>query len=266
MTGDLRMVQDCIREKTFILPRTRRRESCMIGTLVSCLVGIARMWRFILITFAFLFLAFYQLSGGADYQPEEGSLQRPLAAAEPADMPEPKPARQVPAQDSKVVLAKAGANDLRAPKTRVTLSDANKRARLTEGAKAEPAATGVATVAANPDKIARLIAAAKVSHVEAEPKPEPGIHIQTGTGNVALVSQSGTANGELVPDGDIRMVKAELVNLRQGPGTFYEVEDQLKQGTKVEVLDDDGLGWVELRVLESGKTGWMADYLLVSAN
>ena len=56
------------------------------------------MWRFILPAFALLGLAFYELSGGADYAPVPGSLQAPLpdpeagpaiaardAPAEPAD-------------------------------------------------------------------------------------------------------------------------------------------------------------------------------------
>ena len=34
--------------------------------------GLCQMWRFILVTFGFLFFAFYELSGGADYAPKDG--------------------------------------------------------------------------------------------------------------------------------------------------------------------------------------------------
>ncbi|WP_322865128.1 SH3 domain-containing protein [Aquicoccus sp. G2-2] len=208
------------------------------------------MWRFILITFAFLFFGLYELSGGADYQPKDGSLQRPIAAAEPATAPRPAH-KPVPA-NSQVVLAKAGTDSLRAPEVRVRISDASKRARLTQGAQAKPEVAGVSTVAANPDKIARLIAAARVSH---QADPAPKVTVQPAYADV---------NGAV--DGDIREVKPARVNLRQGPGTIYEIEAKLVQGTKVEVLDDDGMGWVELRVLDTGETGWMAEYLLVSVN
>src|SRR6056297_1763067 len=33
------------------------------------------MWRFILVSFGFLGFAFYELSGGAEYRPDENSLQ-----------------------------------------------------------------------------------------------------------------------------------------------------------------------------------------------
>ena len=46
------------------------------------------MWRFILVTFGFLFFAFYELSGGADYAPKDGSRQ--AVAAERAHAAEQK--------------------------------------------------------------------------------------------------------------------------------------------------------------------------------
>ena len=54
--------------------------------------------------------------------------------------------------------------------------------------------------------------------------------------------------------------------MRAGPGTDYDVLDKLTQGTEVAILFDNGDGWVELRVLDSGQQGWIADYLLVAAN
>jgi uncharacterized protein YgiM (DUF1202 family) len=61
---------------------------------------------------------------------------------------------------------------------------------------------------------------------------------------------------------DIRIVTGSLVNLRSGPGTNYEVVDQLARDTEVEVISDQGNGWVELRPVDGDITGWMSDSLL----
>ena len=39
-----------------------------------------------------------------------------------------------------------------------------------------------------------------------------------------------------------------------------------REQTEVEVIRDNGDGWVKLRVLDSGRVGWMADFLLVASN
>lgn len=56
------------------------------------------MWRFILVTFAFLGFAFWEMSGGADYAPRDNSIQaranapesETVADAQPADPAEPE--------------------------------------------------------------------------------------------------------------------------------------------------------------------------------
>jgi len=63
--------------------------------------GLCQMWRFILVTFGFLFFAFYELSGGADYAPKDGSRQS--VAAERAQAAEQK----------RVAAAKAQRGDAR---------------------------------------------------------------------------------------------------------------------------------------------------------
>ena len=215
------------------------------------------MWRFIVVTFGFLGVAFYQLSGGADYQPREGSrqhaalnqsqLQSPtLAAPQVNDKPvivQRNPQRQVQTAGSgnaRVVLASA----------RAKADSTDKRIRLTLNSGAR-AATGespdLATVTVDPEKIARLVAAATTeARAPAKPKAEP------------------TADRN--PGQEIRRVKPARVNMRAGPGTDYDVLDKLTQGTEVAILFDNGDGWVELRVLDSGQQGWIADYLLVAAN
>ena len=73
----------------------------------------------------------------------------------------------------------------------------------------------------------------------------------------AVVSTRGLA--------DIRSITGESANMRSGPGTDFETVDQLTRGTDVEILGQRG-AWVELRDLNTGQTGWMADWLVTAAN
>ncbi len=65
---------------------------------------------------------------------------------------------------------------------------------------------------------------------------------------------------------DIRSVLKSRVNLRMGPGTQYDVAAKLDEGAQVQLLETSGDGWVKLRVLDSGRIGWMADTLISAAN
>jgi uncharacterized protein YgiM (DUF1202 family) len=46
--------------------------------------------------------------------------------------------------------------------------------------------------------------------------------------------------------------------MRTGPGTSYGVAVKLDRGTEVEVLEVLSTGWAHLRVVETGRVGWMA--------
>lgn len=59
---------------------------------------------------------------------------------------------------------------------------------------------------------------------------------------------------------DIRFVSGNVVNMRGGPGTNYQVLTQLRRGDPVQVLSGTG-GWVKLRT-EAGQIGWMAERLV----
>lgn len=233
------------------------------------------MWRLIVVTFGFLGWAFYVLSGGADYAPAEGSRQQiaGLNAGQSAAAP-----RQVTRSQTEMALEKAPAPVAKAaltarkakprnptsakfvlasatpaapvakPRAKAPLSDAEKRLRLTLNGEVQPVTAGVATVSANPEKIARLIAAAGAARPANQPRPA-----------------SAAATQPQAPR-NLRSVSASRVNMRQGPGTDFSVVAKLTRGTEVEVLRDQGDGWVKLRVVETGRVGWMADYLLTAAN
>ncbi len=67
------------------------------------------------------------------------------------------------------------------------------------------------------------------------------------------------------PQKDLRQITGTVVNMRMGPGTRYDVVTKLRAGTDVEVLSDNGEGWLKLRVADTGRIGWMADFLVTAA-
>ena len=183
------------------------------------------MWRFILVTFGFLFFAFYELSGGADYAPKDGSRQAVAAErahaaeqkrlaflqAKPREKaPLPVAAEVITGGDDTLVLASAGGSALPLPKPNaVTLDQA-------------------------------VIDVAKAENLT----------------EVAASASTNTAFGD-----DIREVTGGRVNLRRGPGTNFKAVDRLTRGEQVLVLSEEN-GWVKLRVLETGRIGYMADFLV----
>ena len=154
------------------------------------------MWRFILVTFDFLFFAFYELSGGADYAPKDGSRQAVAAErahaaeqkrlaflqAKPREKaPLPVAAEVITGGDDTLVLASAGGSALPLPKPNaVTLDQA-------------------------------VIDVAKAENLT----------------EVAASASTNTAFGD-----DIREVTGGRVNLRRGPGTNFNAVGRLTAVSK----------------------------------
>lgn len=67
-------------------------------------------------------------------------------------------------------------------------------------------------------------------------------------------------------DVDLRLVDANRVNMRNGPSTNFQVIAKLARGDEVEVLQTPGDGWVKLRVVSTGRVGWMAERLLTASS
>lgn len=187
--------------------------------------GIDAMWRFILITFGFLGFAFYELSGGADYAPREGSRQDLLAKAR--------------------------------------LFEAQKAAALAE-AKPEHIAPAPQTANTAPEAVVILASAtADTPEGPAPAKPAP-VSLSQPIIDTAKAAQLTKPASEPKPLEDIREVTGNVVNMRRGPGTDFQRMGKLRRGDRVEVLRDDGEGWVKLRVIETGRIGFMADFLLTA--
>ncbi|WP_238365527.1 SH3 domain-containing protein [Mesobacterium pallidum] len=175
------------------------------------------MKRFIFLTFGFMAWSFYELSGGADFQPPE--RPRPLLAE--IKKIDPTPVVSTQASTPRVTMAPQPTSEQTA--AAVTLASLS----VDETAE-KPVVSDSAALKLDADKVATLTRPA----AEAAAAPS-----------------------------DMRTVTKTRVNMRNGPGRDYSVLAKLEQGDQVEVLSDNGDGWVKLRTAE-GRVGWMADFLL----
>lgn len=191
--------------------------------------------RFIVLTLAILAWAFWIMSGGSDFEPQEraepAQPDQTVAAVEPETTdPQPQPAtRPEPAQpESTDPVADA-----------LTAALAQPDPTPAEPDQPETTASAVAAESAPTDAAPTDTAQADPTPTQAQPAPHPLL--------------------------DLRMVEASRVNMRSGPSTDYRIVDTLTQGTSVEVKEIDASGdepWARLIVLATGVEGWMAERFL----
>lgn len=216
--------------------------------------------RLIIVSFLFMALAFYQLSGGADFVPRGVRPPKPEPQVAKA---KPKPALPVaqpvlaprrfrqtgPGTDPEEISQARRIAALKAQQAERAARLAQLRSGLDTGLSGglgfaagadggTPASGGIA-LSALAQGVAGLREAAP------EPAPEP-----------AAVAAPPP------PPPDIREVTGTHVNMRDGPGTIYTVVARLTLGHKVEVLDASGTGWLRLRSLPEQQIGWVAASLI----
>ena len=219
------------------------------------------MARFIMLTFGFLGWAFYEMSGGADFQP----VSAQLAAAAPAveETVAPKPAPKIVAIAPKIVKfksAKAAPVDTTPPGFDNLVTNAVVRttdATLISASMTtvDDAVTAAEAPLANEVSYVPVNAGFTVSSQDT-PAIIPSLITPNDTG-AAVINTSGPV--------DLRSVAGNSVNVRGGPGTDYGVVTRLSRGDTVEIISDNGNGWVQMRPLNGGPEGWMADFLLTNS-
>jgi hypothetical protein len=198
--------------------------------------------RLILLSFLVMGWGYYELSGGSDFEPE-----RRVAIAEPA--PEALPAT-APAEDA--VLVAAAVAEPPPETAEVTRTDTRALETLPEPASpAEQAITLEASSVA--EALARALEdeASAVTIGIAAPETAP----------VPDAPQADLVAAAPAPlAGDLRTVTGDTVNLRDGPGTNFNVLERLTRGTVISLLETGPEGWAYIEV--GGRTGWMsADFL-----
>ncbi len=191
------------------------------------------MFRFIVVTLGFLGWAFFELSGGTEFEPR---VRPDVAQAEVREVVPVGLETDAP-QVSRAASARDGLEaDLPEPQS---------------PALQNPAEIGV--------KLAALDTAVTRGDADAGTRTDA----VTLRMPYSVVTAGEPEVEERQPD--IRSVTGNRVNMRNGPGTNYSVIDRLTRGTEVEVLQEPGNQWVKLRVLDTNRVGWMADWLITAA-
>ena len=222
---------------------------------------------FMFLTFVLLGVVYWQMSGGADFQPQARAA---AAVAAPAD-PEPPAETDAGAGADRIVLTTPAATATQEPartgiETGIETAAADP-APVGEPVPADPPAAPVAEteapVADADDTTPGLVtadltftslseSAELASTLATDPQPEP----------LAPATEAPAAEAATEPALDLRVVAGSRVNMRQGPGTNFAVMDTLDGGTEVEVLEVSDNGWARLRVVGTDEIGWMAERLL----
>ena len=210
------------------------------------------MKRFILLSFGFLGWAFYEMSGGAEFEPRSVQLARlnpveDVQVAEAAKTPAPEPVK-IAFVDTDPPLKDLG--DLDDSVTRVSLNLTTLREVLDEPANTDP------ETVEQTNNVTRIIGVPQnvgsVTSSSDTPAIIPSL-INPGDGITTALNEAL---------GDIRTVSANRVNVRGGPGTDFSVVTKLERGSEVRVVQDNGDGWVRMQPLDGSPEGWMADFLL----
>ncbi|MEX0318537.1 MAG: SH3 domain-containing protein [Ruegeria sp.] len=205
------------------------------------------MKRIIVVSFAFLGLVFYEMSGGADFEPRgvrAPKAERVAKVAPPKATPVPVTvnAETLVAKDVIEVVTEVRAQPEPAESS---ISQEEGIARLAQAASGLSSGLTLFDENAGSITLASLEqggAALQQTAVATEPAAEP----------TAVVE----------PQPDIREVMGTRVNMRDGPGTIYPVIARLNIGHKVEIMDDSGTGWLRLRVLPEQQVGWISASLI----
>lgn len=235
------------------------------------------MWQFMFVTFAFLGFAFYHLSGGAEYEPAPNSLQARGAAQPDAASPHDAPVRVVAktpeakaAADTPLAgfdleeMAREATRDLPSPpESGIAHAPVNGAGLESVGAEGASEATSVAAI----DAAVRGTIGNTLNVVQSD---DAVFSLETYVANasqeIMIPRPTAETPGQPAEQHDLREVTGEVANMRTGPGTDFAPVGVLTRGTQIAVLEEPGNGWIMMEVLDTGETGWMADWLVRASN
>ncbi|UMA63902.1 SH3 domain-containing protein [Roseivivax marinus] len=205
---------------------------------------VTTMYKFILVTFGVLFLAFYEMSGGSDFEPGWWLDKNADAVAE-ADAAEAQ-SEQVARADSGGVLTQVVAS------AEASEATPAQKAPAQASDTPEPIAVSLNSGSAGSDD---PLADVPLTRRTTDTEVETGVSVRETTASSSNAEESSA---------DMRVVDGNVVNMRTGPGTNFSVIAQLRRGDEVQVLRSND-GWVKLRTVENNRIGWMADYLVTAS-
>ncbi len=190
------------------------------------------MSKFVVVSFMLLAWTFYEMSGGADFEPR-GTREMNVARTEE----EPRTPQRVAETAVRTTVTPAAL-------VQTAPASTNEAQEPIEIAALEPAATEL-TLASLDD------GGFSISN--------PLTVFDPAQEKAKRVAAEGT---DAEPREDLRSVTGNRVNMRTGPGTTYNVIAKLDQGALVNVLEDPGDGWVKLKPMDGGPVGWMTASLV----
>lgn len=204
--------------------------------------------KFVVVSLAFMAWAFYELSGGSDFEP---TYRRDVAQATPQkSVVSPEPARITPTPIEQVVTKAATT----VPTVQRTVGNQTKQDTAMQAVPASFHTLGSASAPSFQTPVVTATAPANTP-------TDSGVATEATTQLAAL----GTG-AVILPEKkkDLRQVTGSRVNLRGGPGTSFGVLGVLTRDEEVEILRDEGKGWVKLRAKDTGRVGWMAAKMLTA--
>jgi len=227
------------------------------------------MKRFIFLTFGFMGWAFYEMSGGADFVPA-GPQTASAEAAEAALFASANPSSNLVTASAANAARKAEspippfaegtpARDATATRVALNLTTLSDLPQANDGMVQKAVATPA-------DRAGAKVVKAKAVSAPA-PKVEKAAYTTTSANAPTVIPSliDGADSGATfvsTTQADIREVNGTRVNVRGGPGTNFGVVGKLGKGDAVEVIEDNGAGWVRFRSVDGSESGWMADFLL----
>ncbi|NEK23013.1 SH3 domain-containing protein [Sulfitobacter sp. JBTF-M27] len=210
------------------------------------------MKKFILLSFGFLAFAFYEMSGGAGFDPEAIKMAR-IDALEAQE----SVISETAAKSAPVIVAKAPKVfvDTDPPETNAVTRVALNLTSIDDLPQADTPRSSDVSESVQPVTVAVPQNVGTVTSSADTPPIIPSL---------IAPSDGMTTTTEVVTSyEDIRTVSGNRVNVRGGPGTDFGVVARLVRGDEVKVLEDNGDGWVRFETVNGGTGGWMADFLLI---
>lgn len=204
------------------------------------------MNKFVFLSFIFMGWAFFELSGGMDFQPRVDPALS-VAVSPPLETPQ--------SVEPVEILTTA----LTSPSSPVTTTVAVSSGRT--GPDLGPAQTVDLTVAPVVT-LASLEQGGEGFGGLLEGFDPNAIQLSTAVTSEFTEPEPDQYIEPELPPADLRTISGTRVNMRNGPGTIYDVITRLTLGQEVEVLDDSGSGWLRLRLVSNRTVGWISASLV----
>ena len=220
------------------------------------------MPKLIVLSFVILGFAFYEMSGGSDFVPRSAAIKAEIAKNEALKNQQSNAARVAKADTAGKIPDRAEVEVTQLVATPAVARQQEQPAKTTTP---ERNATAARFVGARQTASSDQVVLASLERGSTSFGNVLNINLPNSDQDAVQPEQVETVRAEPEPQTDIREVTASRVNVRTGPSTNFDVLTKVKRGQKVEVLGDNGDGWLRLRLLPEDRVGWIAARLISPA-